>query len=196
MNWKPLAARSNWVQSGRATTSPATAPARAVIRATAGLRLPTSSTSPPARIGTQMTRVRIGNAVPIMLFPRPASSRPHEYRQQQQHADDHRKRIVVDIAGLHAAQHCRSPSHDAGGAVDEKAVDRPDVAALPQPRAEPARSAREKPVVEAVESILLVQDPDHEARLLTQHRRQVGPRDIEVPRDRSACDRKPEWQRA
>jgi len=51
---------SNPLTSGNATISPSSAPASAIQRASGALRSePVASTTAPARIGTQMTRVRI-----------------------------------------------------------------------------------------------------------------------------------------
>src|SRR5689334_15306238 len=143
--WKP-------VQSGRHTASPRSEPTSAVQRAGSGLAsLPTTRTAMPKAIGTQITSERtypwnIGScSFPVrseLLQVEP------EERKQREHAEDHRERIVVDVARLHAPGHAGEKPDRPGGPVHHDPVDDGLVAPRPQARAHAARAAGEEPVVE------------------------------------------------
>src|SRR5512140_3950443 len=112
VGWNPL-------QSGRHTRKPRTEPARAVQRAGAGARsLPIARTAIPKAIGTQIVSVR---RYPwnIVVFARPvlrAEVHPEE-GEEREHAEDHRERVVVDEARLHAARAAGDPSDEPRRAV-------------------------------------------------------------------------------
>src|SRR5512140_2034970 len=147
--------------SGRLAARPSTAPTSAIWRTSAAWRSPNASTSRPNRIGIQM--LRLSQGVGFIVCPlRPAEPQ----RQQHEHADDHRERIVIDVAGLEQAHQASDPADHARRAVDHEAVDDRHVADLPQPAADAARPAGEKPIVETVEAVLLHQDVDEEAELV------------------------------
>src|SRR6188508_3834590 len=135
-------------QSGSVTARPAIAPARAIQRAAAASRSrPTASTARPATIGTQMDRDRYGI---IAASPRPV-------REQCEYAEDHRERVVIDVAGLHVPPERSRPADEASRAIDEEAVDDGAVADGGQEVTHRARAAGEEPVVEPVEIVFLVE---------------------------------------
>src|SRR5829696_2914803 len=84
-------ATSNCAYSGTVTRKAAIAPIRAIQRAAPASRSrPTASTARPATIGTQIARERNG-----------VTGSPHAPPvEQHEHADDHRERVVVDVARL------------------------------------------------------------------------------------------------
>src|SRR6185436_17160143 len=184
----------NPVQRGMQTAKPSTAPTRATRRTGSGcLSFPIASTAMPNAIGTQITSERRNpwNIVVVVAAWKVGSEllqvEPEE-REQREHAEDHRERIVVDVAGLHAAGHAREPADEARRAVDHDHVDDGLVAPRPESRAEAARAAGEEPVVEVVEAVLLLQDGGEHPGPALDHRGQVGPLDVEEPGDGHAGD--------
>src|SRR5258708_23856337 len=153
------------VHSGMHTARPRIDAASAVQRAGAGLRSsPKTSTAIPKAIGTQMVSERRypWNIVVVFLGRRdlgPAEV-DEEEAQEREHAEDHRERVRIDVARLHAPRDPREPAVPRPSAVHHDAVDDGLVAPGPQARADAARSAGEEPVVELVEVVLVVQDLD------------------------------------
>src|SRR5512143_783749 len=199
---------SKWTHSGTVTRNPAIEPSSAIQRAGAGLRSrPTASTTQPATMGTQIASERYGIIAPRSGAPRDIraarsaaglpgrrSSSAHPPRQQREEPDDHRERVVVDVARLHVAQQRGRPADDARGDIDEKAVDDRAVADVGEQATEPARTAGEEPVVEPVEVILVVEqrvDRSGDALRLCGEDRLA---EVEQPRDGDARDREPERQ--
>ena len=119
-----------------------------------------------------------------------ASASREPEREQHEHADDHRERVVVDEAGLELRAIWRGPAHHTRRAVDEKAVDDGHVADLPQSAPEQARAAGEEPVVEAVEIILVLEQRIERPEGAAQLRRQVGALQIQET-GASRCRRSP-----
>src|SRR5690606_13641662 len=110
-----------------------------------------NSTATPPRMGSQINRLSNGSSLNI---PSPCSvSRSAEPQpgDQGDQADDHRQGIVIEVAGLHPAQHHGERAHGARGAVHQRAVDELHVAHLPEEAAEPPAAAREHGVVDLVE---------------------------------------------
>src|SRR4051794_26991255 len=95
---------------GSVTSKLVTAPISASHRTDrAWSSLPRASSKAPKAIGVQMARL----SKPIFVFPvswrsrrAPSSSHPELFvqpdkpRHQHENADDHRERIVIDVAGL------------------------------------------------------------------------------------------------
>src|SRR4051812_23429538 len=107
----------------------------AVIRA---LRATTSSVprtnmmkSAPM-VGRKVTTERIGQLA--LMTPSPEEQIPGD---QRPHADQHRKRIMVDVAALQGTGAPREPQRVAGkAAVNQQAVDDSTIALLPKGQAE------------------------------------------------------------
>src|SRR6185295_7271883 len=133
--WKP-------VQSGRPTARPSSEPASAVQRTGIGfLSLPIASTAMPKAIGTQIVSERTypWNIVSCSFPSRSEFLQVEpEEREQREHAEDHRERIVVDVARLHAAGDAGEEADRLGGAVHHDPVDEGLVAPGPQARAQAA----------------------------------------------------------
>src|SRR3989344_2451139 len=109
VNWKPPCCGLKPAYSGSVTAKPRTAPSSALTRAACGPRSPpVNSTATPAMIGVQMARLSKGN--PCIIWSFSSGSAHVRQRQQQQHADDHREGIVVDIARLQLADHRGEPA--------------------------------------------------------------------------------------
>src|SRR6478609_11106448 len=137
----------NALYRGSVTRKLTTAPISAIQRtARACSSRPSASSAVPNTIGVQMARLR----TPTLFFSLLSVVEPDEPRHQHEHADDHRERVVVDVARLQAAGDAGEPAHQVGAAVDHGAVDHRLVAALPQPQAEQARAARQHVLVEPV----------------------------------------------
>src|SRR5438132_6488976 len=112
------------------TRSPRTEPASAVQRAGPGSwSRPMTSTAMPKRIGTQiaseMIMVVVARLEALQLQPEP--------REDGEHAEDHRERVVVDVAGLHPSRDPGEPADQLRGAVHHDPVD--DGAVTPGPEA-------------------------------------------------------------
>src|SRR3954470_198909 len=117
----------NPIQSGMQAAKPRSEPTSAVQRAGIGLRsLPASSTAMPKTIGTQIASERTYPwNIGCCSFPRRSELlqvEPEE-REQREHAEDHRERIVVDVARLHAAGDAGEKADHPGRAVHHDAVD-------------------------------------------------------------------------
>ena len=97
---------SKWSDSGSVTRKPASAPTSAIQRAArrASRSRPTASTARPATIGTQMDE----REVRAIIRSRLAAS-THNVSSAND-ADDHRERVVVDVAGLDLAHAARRSS--------------------------------------------------------------------------------------
>src|SRR5487761_2509610 len=177
------------VYSGRLTARPSTAPICAIWRTSAAWRSLNASTATPNAIGIQMVRLSQG----AEAITRPLNV-PEPQRQQHEYADDHGEGVLVDVAGLEQAHHAADPADYARRAVDHKAVDDGHIAEFPQPVADRARAAGEKPLIEAVATVFLHQDVDDEAELLPQHAGQRRIDDVQIPGRPRPGAREPERQ--
>src|SRR5574337_1147287 len=100
--------------SGSVTRKLTAAPISATQRTSRACRsLPNASSTTPKKIGTQIARL----SNPIFLV---SLSEPNEVGHQDEHADDHRQRIVVQVTGLHPAQRAGHGSHHFPRAVDDQ----------------------------------------------------------------------------
>src|SRR5690349_1257229 len=133
------------------------------MRAAGALRSePVASTRTPKIIGIQIAKLSSGRPVGM-------AGSAQDHRQQHEDADDHGEGVVVDEAGLQGADNGREPADQARRAVDES-VDHRHVPALPQAAADETRSAGEKPVVEAIETVFVHQYRYQRAGLAPQYR--------------------------
>ncbi len=117
----PSVVVSKWTYSGIVTRNPATAPISAIQRATsrASRSRPTPSTATPATIGTQIASERYGVVTPSPRSQLCAATHAPPV-QQHEDADDHRERVVVDVARLDAAHQRRNQADEPRRAVDEE----------------------------------------------------------------------------
>src|SRR3989338_5074963 len=194
---------TNLVYNGIVTRKPSTEPIMARMRASgAFLSSPVASTRMPNMIGSQIATLITGNPKIMLLFlycrsgfsPTPPyhvglkpdlqPSKPVPHGQQHEYADDHGKRIVVDIPGLEMAHHAREHPDQLGRAVHHHPVDQLHVAELPQEAARAARTASEEPVVETVEVILVVQQGVDEPEALLDRGRDIGALEVKQRRTR------------
>src|SRR5574337_706315 len=121
--------------SGIVTRNPAIAPASATQRANAASRSRRKpSTATPATIGTQIDSDRYG----VIGAPSPDAPPVKE----AEHADDHHKRVVVDVARLDVAHDARREPDEARRAVHHPAVDDRAVAVIGCKAPEPARDRK------------------------------------------------------
>src|SRR4051794_4365566 len=136
---------SNWPYSGSVTRKLTSAPIRATQRTVrAWSSRPSASRMAPNTIGVQMASERSPTFIlvlPSLLQPVADHGPADEVRHEHHHAQQHREGVVIDVAGLHPADHAGEPAHRARAAVDEHAFDDALVAALPQPGAERAGRA-------------------------------------------------------
>src|SRR3954463_1357484 len=138
--------------SGKVTRKLTMAPISAIQRtARSCSSRPSASRATPNTIGVQMARLK----APTLFFS--LSAEPDETRHQHEHADDHRERVVVDVARLQAAGDAGEPAHQVRAAVDHGAVDDGLVAPLPQADAQQAGAAREHVLVEPVHVVLVLE---------------------------------------
>src|SRR6185369_3829475 len=135
---------------------------------------PSSSTTIAPAIGSQITTLSNGQFI---------SSRPeHEPTDERREADDHRERVVVEVARLEIARDARDEPDGLRAAVHDRAVDQHLVADLPEEPAEKPPAPRKHVLVEPVE-VVLVREHAIEAReLLLPARRQIRPLEIQEPR--------------
>src|SRR5687767_7931240 len=146
-NWNPASWTSKPVYRGMVTRNPASAPTSATQRCSGARWSPPSArTSTPARIGSQMAKVRSTLVRFFLVFQEPES--------EDDHADQHAEGVLVDEAALEQAHHAREPPHQARAAVHDQAVDHGLVAGAPEALAEVARAGGEEPGVELVEAEL------------------------------------------
>src|SRR6478735_7915681 len=90
--------------SGSVTRKLTMAPISAIQRtARACSSRPSASSAVPNTIGVQMARLR----TPTLFFS--LSAEPDEPRHQHEDADDHRQRVVVDVARLQSAGDAGEP---------------------------------------------------------------------------------------
>src|SRR3970040_2112426 len=106
-------------------------PARAMRFASAARSDPSMSTTMPARIGSQITMLKIGRST--ALAPH------HEPTDQGRKAENHGERVMIEITRLHAPHDAREHGHGLGTAVDDEAVDEHAIAGLPEQPADDAR---------------------------------------------------------
>src|SRR5258708_11955489 len=184
------------VHSGTHTARPRIDPASAVQRAGAGLRSsPKTSTAIPKAIGTQMVSGRRypWNIVVVFFGRRGLSPAEvdEEEAEEREHAEDHRERVGIDVARLHAPRDPREPADQMRSSVHHDAVDDRLVAPRPQARADAPRAAGEEPVVELVEVVLAIQDLDQGAQLAARDGGELRAFDEEEPRGRGAREGEP-----
>src|SRR4051812_44583 len=146
---------SNPVISGTVTRNPAIAPTSATMRPSRGWRSPpAASTITPATMGTQTERLSQWVALSKMFLALRSAGiedAVQPQREDQEHADDHAERIVIDVPRLDPAHDAGDPADDARRAVHHDAVDQGDVAVSPERCSEVACPAGESPVIEPVE---------------------------------------------
>ena len=107
--------------------------------ATRCARRAAAAATPPA-IGSQISTLRMGQSS-CMAFRLRHRSTYHASSADK--ADDHRERVVVEVAGLQLAQPRPRPSRPARAEpLTACAVDQRDIADAPQRRAEAAAAAR------------------------------------------------------
>ena len=101
---------------------------------------PTSNSNTPAAIGSQMSTLRIGQSACMLLF----SVRQQQPPEQRRQADDHRERVVIEVAG--SAGRGRTPATQPTSRA-EPLTAAPSISATSPPRqnacAEPAAAARQ-----------------------------------------------------
>src|SRR5690606_30682118 len=102
-------------------------------------------------------------------------------RQQQEDADDHGKRVMIDQARLQQAHHRGQTTDQPCGAVDEETVDELHVADLPQPAADAAHTAGKDALVEAVEAVLVLENAIKAAEARLERSRDVRAPEVEEP---------------
>src|SRR6059058_4534128 len=108
---------SNWPYSGSVTRKLTSAPISATQRTVrAWSSRPSASRMQPNTIGVQMASERSPTFIVVLPLPlQPvADHRPaDEVRHEHHDADQHRERVVVDVPGLHPADHAGKPAHGA-----------------------------------------------------------------------------------
>src|SRR5262245_41594511 len=142
------------------------------------------SASPSPRIIMMNSAPAIGRKVVTDRIGQLMSTCPsaeHEPGDKRRHPDQHRERVVVEIAGLQPNRAARHVEHAGGDAVRPKAVDQPAVAVLPQHAAEPQRGPDDEEVVELVEVPLVEQELVERLLLAGELDRQLRPPDVELP---------------
>src|SRR5688572_32927302 len=120
-NCMPGLVMSMPVNSGTLSTSVAAATAMPNQRAALGRSLPKARVSRPPTIGSQMSRLSKGQEVTLRG---PSASAPvaEQHREQGDQAQQHRECIVVEEAGLRAADDARGQVGRTRAGVDQ-AVD-------------------------------------------------------------------------
>ncbi len=119
---------------------------RARVAAISG---PTARTSKPKMIRQPDRDTDRGTSLLLFSSLVLISLRHHardSQRQEHQHAEDHRERVMIDVAGLQVAAGGSEPRHHRGPTVDEQAVDqaagrRPSTGRVPSRRAPRANTA-------------------------------------------------------
>ena len=106
----------------------------------------------------------------------------HEPGDQSGDPDQHRKRVVIEIAGLQLDHVAGDVEHPRRHAIGTEAVDDVAVADLPQEASEPFRRTHEDQVVEFVEIPFVEQELVEHRLLVGEFDRNIGPADIEQPR--------------
>src|SRR5690606_13613331 len=167
------------VYSGIVTARPTSEPSSASPRAKPGFSSrPISMTTRPKMIGTKIASDSQGKEECTIslaiLFDQ------HKEGYQRQNADDHRKRVVVDVAGLQVAGYRRNPAHQTGAAVDSQAVDQVAVD-VPEASAQQARSARDDLLVEPVREVFVLENAHHPAQRTTQRGTRRGTEQARIP---------------
>ena len=99
---------SKFAYSGIVTRKPATAPASAIQRAKLGVAVAADDEHGDAGDDRHPDRERRGYGI-IACCPR--STQPTRVRSAED-ADDHRERVVIDVAGLDAPQHAARPADE------------------------------------------------------------------------------------
>src|SRR3984893_7967027 len=171
-NWKSV-----WEGSKRHTSISETAKVTSVVHSAIQRELRRAASSSPRLIqttiapnsGRKVTTDRMGQ-VTISL-----ASHEHEPGDQAGDADQHRKGVVVEVAGLDLDDVAGDVEHPRRHAVGTEAVDNGAVALLPELVADPFRRPHEDQVVQLVE-IPFVEQELIEHRLLGREvLRDIGP---------------------
>src|SRR3989344_4998173 len=97
---------------------------------------PVASTAKPPRMGNQMARLSRWSVSSM-------TSAVQEKSNEQEHAQDHGKGIVVHVTRLDVTYHRGHPPHHARRAVDREAVNQLHIADAPEPPAAAAGAARD-----------------------------------------------------
>src|SRR5690606_27742623 len=128
-------------------------------RATRGSR-PNTSTRMAPRIGSQIRTLRRGHCAMVVVIPRRSGGKSREQpprsAEQEDEAEDHRERIVIEITRLDSADNGRGAVDQAGGTVDGT-VDECGIATAPQSAPEADAGAREYRLVQIVDPVLVRQ---------------------------------------
>src|SRR5690606_22287304 len=93
---------------------------------------PSASTATAPAIGSQITMLNKGQLVIAASLRRP----PNKPARDCCEAEDHRERIVVEVAGLDVTHDGGDEADRPRAAVHDDAVDQPLVRDAPEPRAE------------------------------------------------------------
>src|SRR5215467_690490 len=109
---------------------------------------PSSSTTIAPAIGSQMTRLSSGRFIVV-----PASRPEHEPTDEHCETDDHRERVVIEVARLEPACDARDEPDRLRAAVHDRAVDQRLVADFPEEAAEEPPAPRDHVLVEPIEVV-------------------------------------------
>src|SRR5690606_11993961 len=163
------------VNSGMVSSSVAAATKVANQRAALS-RGPMARVTRPPRIGSQTSRLSKGIA---LWRGSGVTSRSwsvqgtDEHGQHQDQAEDHREGVVVEVPGLGAAADAGRQVDDPGRTVHEQPVDDPGI--------EPAEHAAQRVAAtcqavdpQAVEAVLVLEDPDLHGQRTARRAGQVG----------------------
>src|SRR3954463_8408416 len=140
---------------------------------------PSSSTTIAPATGSQITLLSSGQWFIAFLA---SSCLEDEPADEHCETDDHRKRVMIEIARLQATRDVSHEAHGLCAAVHDRAVDQRLVADLPEDPAEQPPAPCEDVLVEPVEVVLVREHAIEPRELLLPARGQVGPLEIEEPR--------------
>src|SRR5437867_7682816 len=89
-----------------------------------------------------------------------------EIGQETQHAEDHHKRVMIDVTRLQQADNRRHPGDYFCAAIDDQAVDQAFVAGIPQATAKQTRATGKYPLIELIHVVLVVEQHIDGVKLL------------------------------
>src|SRR5690606_13637813 len=135
------------VKSGMLRTKVSTDAPSATCLPSSARSEPSASTTTPAKIGSQIRMLRIGQSIASTLKREPAD--------QHGQRDDHRECVVIEIARLEPPRDARHDTYRACAAVHDEPVDQELITDPPEHPAHAARRPCDHVLVDPVEVVLV-----------------------------------------